>query len=90
MYSYGVEIVQEGNYFYKIASVEKALCDQLYKTPNVVNYRELRELLYDDLRIEETQLRTLNIEDITFLSTLYGSTNVKKLNGYLRRLVCIQ
>lgn len=85
-YPYGVEIVQEGEYSYKIATREKALCDQLYKTKSVSNYKELRELLCDDLRIEETQLKTLNIDDVEFLSKRYGCTNVKRLNGYLRRL----
>lgn len=85
-YAYGVEIVQEGEYSYKIATPEKALCDQLYKMKGVANYKELEELLYEDLRIEESQLHTLNKEDVELLSGLYGCINIKKLSGFLRRL----
>lgn len=85
-YAYGVEIVQEGEYSYKIATPEKALCDQLYKMKCVANYKELEELLYEDLRIEESQLHTLNKEDVELLSGLYGCINIKKLSGFLRRL----
>ncbi|MDO4553892.1 MAG: hypothetical protein Q4B70_01945 [Lachnospiraceae bacterium] len=87
VYPYGVRIVKEGSYCYKIATAEKALCDQLYKMETVANYKELQELLFDDLRIEEQQLRLLNIDDITFLSGRYGNRNVRRLNGLLRRML---
>jgi len=45
--------VERAQYAFTIASREKALCDQLYKMHPVSNYRELQELLLDDLRIEE-------------------------------------
>ncbi len=86
VYFYGVDIVREGNYSYKIATAEKALCDQMYKMKVVANYTELRELLFEDMRIEEDELRKLSVENITFLAEKYGSTNVKRLGGLLRRL----
>lgn len=85
-YAYGVDIVQEGEYSYKIATAEKALCDQLYKMKQVANYEELQALLFDDLRMERDQLKKLNRESIVLLSEKYGSTNVKKLSGYMRRI----
>lgn len=85
-YAYGVDIVQEGEYSYKIATAEKALCDQLYKMKRVANYEELQALLFDDLRMERDQLKKLNRESIVLLSEKYGSTNVKKLSGYMRRI----
>lgn len=85
-YAYGVEIVRDGKYNYKIATAEKALCDQLYKTKGVANYKELQELLFDDLRIDELQLKKLNVDDINIFAGKYGSMNVKKLNGFMRRI----
>ena len=57
-----IRLIQEGNYFYRIAEPEKALCDQLYTMPPAKNIKLLAELLFDDLRIEETELLKLEIE----------------------------
>lgn len=80
-YSYGVEFMKEGDYSYILASPEKALCDQLYKTAPIANYKELENLLFEDLRIEEEEFCKLNAQDIAFLAEKYGSTNVRKLSG---------
>lgn len=86
VYSYGLEIKKEGNYSYLLASPEKALCDQLYKAKPVSNYRELQNLLFEDLRIEEHELRKLNVDDVAILAEKYGSTNIKKLSSFMRRM----
>jgi len=85
-YYYGIEIKAEKQYTYFIASPEKALCDQLYKTKPVSNKKELIELIYEDLRIDEPELKRLNKNDIEVLSGKYRSTNVKKLSNFLRSL----
>lgn len=79
-------VMQEGDYFYRIATAEKALCDKLYTMSPVANTKELRVLLQEDLRIEESELRQLNTETIAMLSDKCHSTNVKKLASLLRRL----
>lgn len=86
VYAYGLEIKKEGNYSYIIASPEKALCDQLYKAKPVSNYRELKNLLFEDLRIEEHELRKLNVDDVEILAEKYGSTNIRKLSSFMRRM----
>lgn len=80
-----LKLVQEGDYFYRIAAAEKALCDKLYTMPPVRNTAELRMLLQEDLRIEEAELRKLDTAKIAILSNKYHSTNVKKLASLLRR-----
>ena len=52
--------MQEGNYYYRIATPEKVLCDKLYSMPPVANAKEMRELLIEDLRIEEPELQKLD------------------------------
>ena len=81
-----IRLIQEGSYFYRIAEPEKALCDQLYTMPPAKNIKLLAELLFDDLRIEETELLKLEIEKIVFLSDRYHSTNIKKLITLLERI----
>lgn len=81
-----IRLIQEGSYFCRIAEPEKALCDQLYTMPPAKNIKLLAELLFDDLRIEETELLKLEIEKIVFLSDRYHSTNIKKLITLLKRI----
>ena len=85
VYNYGLSIKKEGDYSYIIASPEKALCDQLYKTKAVSNYSELENLLFEDLRIDEQEFRKMNINDISMFSEKYGCTNINKLYGFMRK-----
>ncbi len=82
----GLRILQEGDYYYRIAEPEKALCDQLYKLAPVHNKTELICLLIDDLRIDETELKKLNREKISKYNEVYHTTNIKKLCSLLRRI----
>ena len=43
----------QGDYSYRIATPCKALCDKLYTMSHCKNKKELRYLLFDDLRIDE-------------------------------------
>ncbi len=81
-----LRLIREGDYFYRIASPEKALCDQLCIMPPVANARAMAELLTEDLRMEEGQLLKLDIEVISGLSEHYHSTNVRRLAALLRRM----
>ncbi len=84
-YPYGVELIREGDYSYWIASPEKALCDVLYTKSPVPNQRELGNLLFDDMRVDEEGFSRLNYEDILFLEVKYGSSNIQKLSRFMRR-----
>ena len=79
------ELLQEGDYFYRIAEPEKALCDQLYTMPPTANIRELSALVFDDLRVEETAFQSLSAEKVAFLAQFYRSTNIRRLATLLRR-----
>jgi hypothetical protein len=82
----GIRLVQEGDYFYRIAEPEKALCDQLYTMPPVPNTQELLRLLTDDLRVEEAELRKLDASKVCGYSDAFHATNIKKLCSLLRRI----
>lgn len=81
-----LRLVQEGEYFYRIAEPEKALCDEIYTLPPVSNMMELAGLLAEYLRIEESALLEFDSEKIRMLSERYHSTNVKKLAALLRKM----
>ncbi len=87
-FPYGVRIVNEGEYSFHIATKEKALCDKLYTIEPVKNIGEIKNLLIDNLRIEEDTLLNLKLEELEFLSDLYNCTNIKMLIKYLRREKC--
>lgn len=79
VYHFGVEIREENGYSYQIATPEKALCDKLYTISPVGSVKAMRTLLFDDLRIDESDFWELNLEDIKQLAPLYKSTNLRFL-----------
>lgn len=83
VYPLGVEIKVEGGYSYQIASPEKALCDKLYSLSPVYSVRALKELLFDDLRIDEAAFYTLQKDDISQLAPLYRAANLKLLAKFM-------
>ena len=85
-YPFGVELKEENGYYYSIATPEKSLCDMLHSVKKMNNRKEIISLLFDDLRIDEEKLLSLNIEDIGQYAELYRNANIDKLYRYLRGL----
>ena len=85
-FPFGINLIKEGDYFYRIAEPEKALCDKLYSMHPVPNIRKLEILLTDDLRIDKNELIKLNIEKVEFLTEKYKAGNVRKLGKLIRSL----
>lgn len=85
VYPLGIRIIEESEYFFQIATPEKALCDKLYTISPVKNFTELENLLFDDLRIDEEEFKKLNIDDIKEISNSYHCNNVDMLYRYIRR-----
>ena len=83
VYNLGVEIREKNGYSYQIATPEKALCDKLYTISPVGSVKAMRALLFDDLRVDESDFWQLNLDDIKQLAPLYKSTNHK----YLAKLI---
>lgn len=85
VYPLSVLIYEENGYSYQIATPEKALCDKLYTTSPVNNLTELKELLFDDLRIDEGEFAKLNQATITEIAPLYHSKNLNLLMKLIGR-----
>lgn len=80
-----VNIIEENGYTFHLATKEKALSDKLYTLNSVKNIEQMKMLLLFDLRIDEEELKKLDIDVIENLSEIYHSTNVLLLYKYLRR-----
>ena len=85
VFSLGVVAVQDGNYTYLEATPEKALCDKLYTVSPVLSIKNLKNLLFEDLRIDEEKFNELNKEDLLKLAPLYHSTNLIFLAKFIKR-----
>ncbi|HCB92652.1 MAG TPA: hypothetical protein DEP57_02395 [Selenomonas sp.] len=78
-YPYGVYWKQEGKYSYLIASPEKAICDMLYIKPPVGNLGALKEMLFEDLRIDENSFYSLEKEKLLKLTERFHTQNIRML-----------
>lgn len=85
VYNLGVKIIEEDGYSYQIATAEKALCDKLYSLAPVKSLKDLRTLLFADLRIDESLFWQLCLDDIRELAPLYKSTSLKLLAKLVER-----
>ena len=85
VYSLGVLIKEDGRYSYLIATPEKALCDKLYSLPPVNTIKGLRSLLFEDLRIDESEFQKLNVNELCELAPLYKATTLNTLVKLIRR-----
>lgn len=86
VYPLGVLIHEENNCSYQIATPEKALCDKLYTISPVNNLTELKELLFNDLRIDEEEFTKLDRDMLATIAPLYRSKNLNLLAKLIRRI----
>lgn len=87
IYPFGLNLHSEHGYGFMMASPEKAICDELYKIAPVKNVRELEELLFENLRVDQEEFFNLNLTDLQNLSVRYHTQNHKLLHSYLRRRI---
>ena len=85
-FPYEIRVYSESGYDFRIASPEKAMCDMLYAKPPGKNQKELKALLFEDLRIDETEFEHLDKGIMIELSLKYSCTNLKLFASVLRRL----
>ena len=84
-FPFEVELATEGDYTYWVATAEKALCDQLYKMSPVASQKDLRALLFGDLRIDEEAFAGLCRHTVCSLAEWYRCNNVTLLAKLMQR-----
>ena len=77
VFSLGVKTYEYKGYSYSLATPEKAVCDQLYTIKPYRSVKMMQYLIYEDLRMEEEDMETLDIELLEKISEKYHCTNVK-------------
>ncbi len=86
-YPHGLVLEEDAGYRYLIASREKALCDTVYKAGSITRREDVKTLLLENWRIEEDDLRSLDIDLVRFLAPLYGRKALALLADWLEREV---
>jgi hypothetical protein len=84
---YGVTSYIENGYSYIVATPEKALCDQLYISPPQRSMKQLKSLIFDDMRVDKDDFSNLDFDSILFLCDLYTSSNLKLLKRIILKEV---
>ena len=84
-FPYGVLPLVEGGYSYRLATPEKAVCDELYKLSPCANRAELEQLLFENLRIDRQAFLELDLAEMELLAALYQAKNHKLLRSWIRR-----
>lgn len=85
VFSYLVNIIKNGDNTYLEATKEKALCDLLYKEKPVYSIKSLKELLFNDLRVDKDEFLKLNFDDILSIALLYRKKNLNILYKYIKK-----
>jgi len=81
----GLTYIENGDYIAKIAMKEKSICDCLSKWPVVRNIKELKTLLFEDKRIDETEFASCDFILLIRLAKLYHKTNLNLLISLIRK-----
>lgn len=87
VFAYGTKLYEDNGYGYVIASAEKAICDQLYTCQPCSNKKELRALLFEDLRIDENAFCNTDLASMKELAELYHTANHRLLISIIKGLM---
>jgi len=79
VYPHGIKHEIEEGAGYLIATPEKALCDSIYKVKGLNSPRDVVNLLFDDWRIQQSDLANLDRAFISWIAPMYGRRSVAHL-----------
>ena len=85
-FPYGTVLHEENGYGFVLASPEKAICDILYTRSPCGSKKELRQLLFDDLRMDERAFSSTNWDVMTELAGLYHAANHRLLISMIKEM----
>lgn len=84
VFSEGLATLSDDEYSVRIATKEKAICDSLSKWRVVNSVKELKELLFEDKRIDEDEFKTCDFVLLLRLASLYKKTNLTLLSKFIK------
>lgn len=88
-YAPGIQWLGEGATRYLLASPEKALVDKVWmdKRFSPTNLGDFPTYLYDDLRLDEARLATLDHNRLTVITLAFASRKINMLAKFLTRRI---
>lgn len=87
VFPFGINYLQnEKGMTYKIASREKALCDMLYIKYPVRSIKDLKIMMFEDLRLDEDEFLKLDFDFIFQIVPLYHSNTLLTLIRLMKGL----
>jgi len=84
-FSEGLVYLESGEYAVKLATKEKAICDSLYKWRVVRSITDLKELFFEDKRIDEEEFATCDFKLMMRLAPLYKKRNLDLLTKLIEK-----
>ena len=81
---YVITMKNEEGISYKIASKEKAVCDMLYIKYPVRSIKDLKVLLFDDMRFDYDEILNLDLDKLSVLIPNYKSNTLNTFYKYLK------
>ena len=78
-FAIGTIHIQDGDYIARIATKEKAICDSLCKWPVVHSIKDLRQLLFEDKRIDIDIFDSCDFRSMKEIASKYQKTNLRIL-----------
>lgn len=85
VYPEEITFISDGIHDVMIATKEKAICDSLYKWSPVKSIKQLKELMFDDKRIDILEFQKCDFVKLNALSKLYNKRNLSLLNKLIER-----
>lgn len=81
----GTTHIISGDYVARIAIKEKAICDSLCKWPVVHNIKDLRQLMFEDKRMDVDEFSSCNFADLVEIAEKYHKTNLDLLIRMIKK-----
>lgn len=84
-YAIGMNLIQLDDYHsILIATPEKALLDQIYFSQGLAGKIDMERYFQDDLRIEESSLKTLSLNQLNMIAPHFNSARVNQAVKFIR------
>jgi len=87
VFSAEVRYIGEGKERFLGASPEKALCDELYTIPGNRSIEQIQSLLFEDLRIDESDFFHLDLKRILEFGEGYRTDTIRSLLRFIRKSI---
>lgn len=85
-FPYGVTIKSQGEYTWRIARPEKALCDLLSTRQSLLSVKDMECFLFEGMRIEREDFEQLDYDRLLTYAERYRNKNLKLLHRYVEGL----